>query len=219
MIEVHMCRTKGYHGPADDIYRNLGTNGMSTRTSMAVAPTRITLEEFLDLPEEERPLELVDGVVTPKVSPKGRHAMLQGELVERLNQSARHGKRARAFPELRATFGGASVVPDISVYRQDRIPRDASGLVSDDFLIPPDIAIEIASPEQRVTALVRRCLWYVANGVHLALLVDPDDLSVLAFRLDQQTVAWRDTDQIALQELLPEFSLAVRQLFDVLRPI
>jgi hypothetical protein len=36
---------------------------------MAVAPARLTLEEFLKLPEEEPSLEFADGMVTPKVSP------------------------------------------------------------------------------------------------------------------------------------------------------
>jgi Uma2 family endonuclease len=125
---------------------------------MAVAPKPLTLEEFIELSEEEPPLEFADGVVTRKVSPKGQHSALQAELVERFNQSARPRKLARAFPELRATFGGASRVPDVAVYRWDRIPRDASGRVANDFSEPPDIAVEIASPEQSANALVRRCL-------------------------------------------------------------
>jgi Uma2 family endonuclease len=180
---------------------------------MTVASTGLTLEEFLRLPDEEPALEFMEGVVAPKVSPKGRHGILQGELVERLNRSARPGRLARAIPELRATFGGAAVVPDVAVYRWQRIPMDASGRAGDDFLEPPDIAIEIASPEQSVTALVRRCLWYVANGVHIALLVDPEDESILAFRPDFRTNAWRGSDRIDLHEVLPDFELTVERLF------
>lgn len=186
---------------------------------MAIAATRLTLEEFCQLPEEEPPLDFVDGVVTQKGSPKGRHGVLQGELVELLNQSARPDKVARAIPELHATFGGASVVPDISVYRWQRIPVDATGQVGDDFLEPPDIAIEIASPEQSVTALVRRCLWYVAHGVEVALLVDLTDHSVLAFRRDEPAAAWHGSDQIDLHEVLPAFALTVENLFATLRAI
>ncbi len=184
---------------------------------MAVVPTPLTLEQFVELPEEEPPLEFADGVVTRKVSPKGQHSALQAELVERLNQSARQRKLARAFPELRTTFGGASRVPDIAVYRWDRIPRDASGRIANDFLEPPDIAIEIASPEQSANALVRRCLWYVAHGVHVALLVDPVDESVLAFRSDGRVSAWHALDRIDLTEVLPDFELTVVRLFASLR--
>lgn len=47
------------------------------------------------------------------------------------------------------------------------------------FLPLPDLIVEIASPGQSISALVRRCLWYVQEGVAVALLVDPDDRSVL----------------------------------------
>lgn len=131
---------------------------------MAIAQPQHTLEDFLELPETKPPLEFVDGCVTPKVSPKGKHSALQAELVERLNQRARPRRLARAFPELRTTFGGASRVLDVAVYRWDRIPRDASGRIADNFLEPPDIAIEIVPPDQSANTLVRCCLWYIAQG-------------------------------------------------------
>lgn len=185
---------------------------------MAVADRRLALEEFLQLPEEESSLEFVDGVISQKVSLKGRHSALQSALLQILNASAGQPESAWALPELRTTFAGASVVPDVSVYRRERIPVAASGEVADDFLIPPDVAIEIVSPEQSVTALVRRCLWYVDHGVSVALLVDPADHSVLAFRSGQPMAAWHGSDRIDLPEVLPNFALTVEQLFASLRP-
>jgi len=184
---------------------------------MAVAPARLTLEEFLKLREEEPPLEFEGGVVAQKVSPKARHSVLQRELIKWIDRSAEINKVAQVFPELRATFAGVSRVPDISVYRQERIPLDVNGFVVDDFTEPPDIAIEIVSPEQSVNALVRRCVWYVAHGVGVALLVDPADRSVLAFRPGQLPLAWRESDRIDLSEVLPDFTLTVEELFAPLR--
>lgn len=184
---------------------------------MAVTSTPLTLEEFLRLPEENPALEFADGVVSQKVSPKVRHSILQGELVKRLDQAGLPYRLARAMPELRVTFGGASYVPDIAVCRWERIPVDAAGLATGDFLGPPDLAIEIVSPEQSVNALVRRCLWYVANGVQVALLVDPSDESVLAFRPDRPTTAWHGSDRIDVSEVLCGFDLTVDQLFAALR--
>jgi Uma2 family endonuclease len=184
---------------------------------MTVVPTRLTLEEFLRLPEEEPSLEYDDGAVTPKVSPKGHHSALQTELIKQLDQSGLPRKLARAFAELRVTFGGASFVPDVSVYRWSRIPVEAGGRLADDFLQPPDIAVEIVSPGQSVNALNRRCLWYVEHGVQVALLVDPVDESVLAFRPGGSVNAWRGSEWIDLSEVLPDFALAVDQLFASLR--
>src|SRR5437870_3575677 len=126
---------------------------------MATVQQRLTLEEFLKLPEEEPALEYEDGEVTQKVSPRGRHSVLQGEFVQRVNTFGRPRKLARAFAELRVTFAGVSRVPDVSVYRWERIPTTPDGRIADVFQIPPDIAVEIVSPEQSVASQVRRCLW------------------------------------------------------------
>lgn len=140
---------------------------------MAIAQRGLTLAEFLELPAEEPALEYEYRRVIQKVSPKAHHSRIQTVFVGRFNQVAEPRKIAYAFTELRATFGGHSYVPDIAVYRWARIPRDESGTLANDFFEPPDIAIEIASPEQSVNFLARRCVWYLDNSVAIALLVDP----------------------------------------------
>ncbi len=184
---------------------------------MAIAQERLTLEEFLRLPEEEPALEYEEGRVSQKVSPKGQHSTAQGALYDMINRFARPRRLAMAFPELRATFGGRSYVPDVAVYRWERIPRAEGGKVANDFFEPPDVAIEIVSPEQSANALVRRCLWYVGNGVSVALLVDPRDESILLFRPDSAPVALGGTDEADLSDALQGLRLSVRELFDALR--
>ena len=183
---------------------------------MAIVPQGLTLDEFLKLPEEEPALEFEDGVVIQKVSPKGQHSALQSDVVELFNRFARPRKLARAFTELRATYGGHSYVPDVAVYRWERIPRTDAGEVADDFFEPPDIAVEVVSPEQSVNALVRRCLWYVDHGVRLALLIDPDDRSVIVFRPVPQPSALQAPDRIDVADVLPGLQLAVADLFAAL---
>jgi Uma2 family endonuclease len=184
---------------------------------MAITEQRLSLDEFLKLPEEKPALEYEDGVVTQKVSPQGQHSLLQTTLAERINQFGRSRKLALALTELRATFHGASRVPDVAVYRWERIPRQPDGKVANRFLEPPDLAIEIASPEQSVNGLVRRCLRLVQDGVGLALLVDPGDESVLRFSSAATVQALHGTDRIDLGDLLPGFELTVQELFESLR--
>jgi Uma2 family endonuclease len=172
----------------------------------------LTLEEFLALPEAEPALEY-DGKVTQKVSPKGRHATLQLDLGSFFNRVGQPGKLARAFTELRTTFAGRSYVPDIAVYRWERIPRAASGEVGDEFFLPPDIAVEIASPDQSRRKLREKCRWYVKNGVPLALLVDPDDRVVAVYRPGARTRTLRGADEIDFGVLLPGVRLAAQEVF------
>jgi Uma2 family endonuclease len=184
---------------------------------MTLLQRRLTLDEFLELPERKPALEFEEGVITQKVSPKGKHSRLQLAFCMMLNRVAEAARRALAFPELRASWNNRSYVPDVSLFRWDRIPRDESGEIANDFFEPPDIAIEIVSPKQSVTPLVRKCVWYVANGVRLALLVDPADRSILLFRPDVAPLALRSDDPIDLQDVLPGLVLTVQQVFDSLK--
>src|ERR1051326_5457187 len=183
-----------------------------------VTTQRLTVEEFLALPEEEPPFELEpDGTVVQKVSPKGKHSRLQLTLCERINRVAEPVRRALAFPELRVLFGGAAYVPDVSVYRWARIPRGSDGEVANDFRSAPDVVVEIVSPNQSTNALVRRCLWYVEHGVHSALLVDPIDRSVVQFSAGVQPRVLRGQDTVSIRAGLPHFAFSVLELFAPLR--
>jgi Uma2 family endonuclease len=174
---------------------------------------RMTLDEFLELPEVEPALEYADGVVTQKVAPQGQHVTLQDDFTQRVNAHARPRKLARAYPELRATYAGLSRVPDVAVYLWHRIPRLPNGRVANRFTEPPDIAVEIVSPDQTATDLVSKCIWYVKNGVRIALIADPTRDIVLRFRPDALPDVLTGDDRIDLDEVLPGFELTVDQFF------
>lgn len=184
---------------------------------MVIARQPLSLEEFLRLPEEEPPLEYENGVVTQKMSPEIMHAAIQAAFTARVDAFAVAKRLARAFPELRVTFAGRSVVPDVAVFRWDRVPVDANGRLRGDVTIPPDVAVEIVSPEQSVRVLMQKCLHYVANGVPLALLLNPEDEMALLFRSNAVPLTLRGDDGIDLSEVLPGFELTVGQVFEALR--
>jgi Uma2 family endonuclease len=183
---------------------------------MAITQRRMTLEEFLKLPEEEPALELIDGWVTQKVSPKARHGRLQLALGSFVNGFGEPRRLAIALPETRVTFAGSSFVPDLVVFRWDRIPLDERGEILDDILIPPDIAVEIISPGQTVKELADRCRWYVEHDVEIALLVNTRNRSVTLFRRATPPLVLTGPDRIDLDSVLPGFQLTVEQLFSAL---
>lgn len=73
----------------------------------------LTLEEFLRLPETKPASEYIDGQIIQKPMCGGEHSVIQGELATTVNAATKPPKQARAFLELRCTFGGRSIVPDI----------------------------------------------------------------------------------------------------------
>jgi Uma2 family endonuclease len=184
---------------------------------MMAVQRRLTLEEFLELPEESPALELIDGAVSQKVAPQWLHGLLQGSFTTAINEYAWPKKLAIAFTEIREAFGRDSLVPDIGVYRWERIPRTETGRLINAPPIPPDIAIEIISPGQSVAGLVRKGRRYLTHGVEIVVVVHPEAESVTLVRSEGSTATLRGEDRIDLDAVLPGFELTVQALFDTLQ--
>ena len=93
----------------------------------------LSLTEFLALPETQPASEYINGQIHQKPMPQGQHSYLQSELTAVLNSVLRKARIARAGTELRCTFGGRVLVPDIVVVKWDRIPRQSDGRVANNF--------------------------------------------------------------------------------------
>jgi Uma2 family endonuclease len=174
---------------------------------------RRTLEEFLALPEAEPALEYADGVITQKVSPKTYHGATQYGFAEAVNLYGRPRRLARAFTETRSTFGGRSYVPDVGIYRWASLPRGADGRLLAAFSTPWDVVVEIVSPDQSRREIEDKCRWYLANGVEIALMIDPDREDIVRFGAHGSRVELRDDDRIDLDAILPGFVLTPSALF------
>ena len=185
---------------------------------MVVTPKRTTLERFLAMPEEKPALEFVDGEVVQKVSPSTPHSAVTYEFAATVNNFARRRKLAWAFPEHRSTYGGLSTVPDVAVYTWDRIPRDDAGRLSTQVFTPPDIAVEIWSPDQTFESNLVRCLWYVANGVQVSIAIEPRQLLVVVFRPGTEPLTFQESGALDLTDVILGFSLDIGELLAPLSP-
>jgi len=131
----------------------------------------VTLEEFLKLPETKPASEYIDGQIIQKPMPQGKHSIIQGESVTAINAVVKKQRIAHAFPELRCTFGGRSIVPDVSVFAWNRIPVDETGDIANVFPICPDWTIEILSPDQRPTKVTGNILHCLNHGCQMGWLI------------------------------------------------
>ncbi|NJP12298.1 MAG: Uma2 family endonuclease [Leptolyngbyaceae cyanobacterium RU_5_1] len=164
---------------------------------MTIAPSQpISLEEFLKLPETKPASEYIDGQIFQKPMPKTRHSRLQGKLVTTVNAEVEERRIALAFPELRCTCGGRSIVPDIAVLAWSRIEFDRNGEPIDDVFIAPDWTIEILSPNQSPNRVTGNILHCIHHGCRLGWLLDPDDRSVLIFLPKQEPRFCEGSDRL-----------------------
>lgn len=177
-------------------------------------PKRLTLEEFLQLPETKPASEFVDGQITQKPMPQGKHSAIQGDFVPTVNFALRGDRVARAFPELRCTFGGRSIVPDVAVFAWERIQRDDDGKVANQFLVAPNWAVEILSPGQSQTKVVRNILHCLAHGTQMGWLIDPDEELIFVYRDDRTVMMFEQAeDLIPVPDFAAGIQLSLGQVF------
>ena len=165
---------------------------------MVVALSRITLAEFLALPEiEASPAwELVNQVAVQKTMPTLFHSRLQKRLLTTIDQST---QSYEALPELRCVLATSSLVPDVAVMCRERLPKLNQAIEG-----APDWIIEILSPDQRATRVITKIQACLEAGTRLAWLIDPLEEVVMVFWADRSLVILRGDN---LLPVLPDLQL------------
>ena len=191
--------------------------------------SKLTLAEFLKLAATKPEREYLAGKILQKSTPQGQHSVLQANLVTEINRIGKPQKTACAFPELRCTFAGSSIVPDIAVFEWQNIPLQPNGRITNRFEIPPDWIIEILSPEQSANRVIRKisfCLSdrllrpkrtepavTVGQGTKLGWLVDPEDESVVIFEPNSTPIVKAGNELLLVIKALKDWQLSAADLF------
>jgi len=176
------------------------------------ATPTLTLEEFLKLPETQPAYEFINGKILQKPMPQGEHSRLQYKLCSTINEIGESAKTACAFPELRCSFGGNAIVPDVTVFRWERIPFTPSGRIANRFEIHPDWSIEILSPDQSQTKVLGNLLHCSQYGTELGWLIDPQEETVLIVFPEQRVQLLRGDARLPVLQGV-ELALTVNQVF------
>lgn len=172
----------------------------------------LSLAEFLNQPETKPASEYIDHHIYQKPMPQGKHSTIQIELGSAINQIGKRQKLVYAFTELRCTFGGVSLVPDIAVFEWQRIPLN-NGRIADKFEIPPDWIIEILSPGQSPNRVIRKITFCLQNGAKLGWFIDPDDESIMVFQPNQLPEIKEKQDILPVLDVLKDWQLSAADIF------
>jgi Uma2 family endonuclease len=174
----------------------------------------LTLEQFLQIPEQEPALELdSDGTIHEKMSPNTEHGALQAHLARLLLNwidvdPLPPRRKGYVYTELRTNVAGASKLPEVAFYRHR--PRESARKHA---LEVADLAIEILSPRDDLEEQRAKCQWYVVHGAQVAMLVDPVQRSVTRIESVGQVEVFSSGGTLVL---LPGLELALEGIFSVL---
>jgi Uma2 family endonuclease len=182
---------------------------------MVQTPVRqITLEEFLALPDTKPASEYIDGEIIQKPVPQKQHSIIQKKLLFAIDPILSDAGIGQAFPELRCTFGGRAVVPDVVVFEEANISYDENEDAINVVSIPPDWTIEILSPEQSTTKVLKNINHCLAHGTQMGWLIDPADRSVFVCVRDRNIQIIDEPSTILpVPTFAASIQLTVEQLF------
>ena len=175
--------------------------------------SKLTLQKFLELAPTKPEQEYLAGEISHKPMREGEHSALQADLVTEINRVGKPQKLAYAFPELRCTFSGSSIVPDIAVFEWQNIPLEPNGRITNKFEISPDWVIEILSPGQSANRVIRKITFCLSQGTKLGWLIDPEDESVVVFEPNSTPVVKAGNDILLVLAALKNWQLSSADLF------
>jgi Uma2 family endonuclease len=181
---------------------------------MSESSRLVTAAELEKFPDDDRRYELVDGRIV-RMSPVGyQHGRVVARLATLLERHTQSRGLGVVLAEVGFTLGSnpdTVRAPDIAFLQRGRVPStEPRGF----WKGPPDLAIEVLSPEDRPSEVVQKIEEYMARGVSAVLIVDPDERTATVHRPLQPPATLRSNERLDLGDVVPGFRCSVRDLFD-----
>ncbi|MDQ6699574.1 MAG: Uma2 family endonuclease [Acidobacteriota bacterium] len=132
------------------------------------------VEEYLHTSFDNADCEYLDGEVVERNMGEGPHADIQGELILVLREM-RKRLGIVVLPKIRIQISERRFrVPDVAVWRAgyiiERIPT-----------VPPFLAIEILSSEDRMVRMQPKIAEYFSIGVEYVWVIDPSEAKAVCY--------------------------------------
>lgn len=102
------------------------------------------------------------------------------------------------------------LAPDFAFLSRDRLP--AAGSPRKFVQVPPDLAIEVLSPDDSLPKATKKAEDWLALGAREVWLVDPKKRTVSIYRSAERPIVLAENDSL-LSDLLPGFSCRVGEIF------
>lgn len=182
----------------------------------ALEKALMTAEEFLRLPSEGRPRELVRGRIVYMNVPPPRHGQICSKIDRIVGNFADEyslghvvvndsGVRTERGPD---TVRGA----DVAFYSYGRVPP---GPFPQGYLpVVPELVFEVRSPTDRWSAILAKVAEYLEAGVTVVCVLDQMTEQCRVYRSDDPGQELTAEQELALPDVLPEFRVVVRRFFE-----
>jgi len=183
---------------------------------MSVLPKTqwMTAEDLFWFPDDGKRRELVKGELREMPPASGRHGIHGGRLQAYLGYYVLTQKLGQIFlAETGFTIARAPDTvraPDIAFVSTNRLPDP---LPDDYFELAPDLAIEVVSPNDTKRKVREKVNDWLDAGVRLIWVVDYQRRTITEYRSRHRVHMRTEEDILDGGDVVPGFSLPVREVF------
>ncbi len=181
---------------------------------MVIQKKTYTYAEYaniISLPENaNRLLELIDGELVEKVP-----SFEPSEIAITISFYFKQHLMEHRIGYVTGADGGYimddenTFIPDVGYISKARLPEKPSR----EAPVPPDLAVEVKSPTDSKREMRRKAEKYLSFGTKMVWLVFPDDQEVEVYVPDQDVRTVRKDGTLDGGDVLPGFTLPVRNIF------
>ena len=176
----------------------------------------VTAEEFARMPEDDLDrYELVEGRLVRMTPVNADHGRTVAQITYLLKAHLKNRPAGIAVVETGFTLASNPDTvrgPDVAFLRQEGAPAPGTrGFPR----IAPDALFEVLSPDDRPAEVRAKIDEYMRRGVHLVVVVDPDDKTVVAYRPGTQPLTLReDSGVLDMADVIAGFTCRVSDIFE-----
>ena len=176
----------------------------------------VTSEDLWKIVADGSRYELWDGELVPMTPVGIQHSAIVMKLGELLSAYVRQkrlgivgvegGFRLRREPD-------RVLAPDLHFICKERLAKEGITPKFADY--PPDLAVEVLSPDDTATATQKKVEEYLARGVPLVWIVDPANQRVTVYRSLQDITILIPEEELDGGQVIPGFRIKVGEIFAI----
>ena len=177
--------------------------------------TLITADELLQMPDDGKRYELIEGELI-EMAPAGlRHGEIAATIALLIGNHVRRNDLGSFFVADPGFFlqrdPDTVRAPDVAFITKNRLsPKGAPAGFSDTI---PDLVVEVVSPNDRSGQVQAKVEQWIEHGVKAVWLVHPERRSIMVYSSLSEVHVLHEGDTLTGDPVLPGFSCPVAEIF------
>lgn len=175
----------------------------------------MTAEQLLRHRHEPYRQELIDGILYEMEPPGAEHGVVAAsigyDLMRHVKAAGLGIAIAAEVGYLLATDPDTVRAPDVAFVSSERMP--AGGIPTGYWPGPPDLAIEVVSPNDRHSEVEGKALQWLSAGTRAVIVVDPPRRTATIYRARDDVRVLHGSQRIELDDVVPGWSPRIGDFF------